>query len=96
MSRRSLWHRFGGLVRTVKIWVLAVVLVVASVVLLWTGKDGYVLGQSYAAILGLVGVALALLNLPSPEQLRLLNNAKRAKAILDERTHSVGHDMEGK
>lgn len=67
-----------------RLWVMAVTLVAGGAALLWTGRDSAVFGQSIGGLLIVTGVALALLNLPSPDQARLIANAARAKrTVLD-------------
>lgn len=96
-SLSSRLHRFIDIGRIIRIWTLAVLLIAASAGMILTGRDGFIFGQSYAAIIGLVGLALALLNLPSPEQMRILTAAKRAKDVFQpDRVHHLHHDMEGK
>lgn len=81
---KKLLNKFG----VVRIWIIAVILSVAGGVLLWTGRDASVLGQSVGGLLIVAGIALALLNLPSRDQVRLLKNAAKAKqVVLDDKTN---------
>jgi hypothetical protein len=95
MKNRSLssrLHRIIDGLRILRIWTLALLLIAASVAMIVTGRDGLIFGQSYAAILGLVGLALALLNLPSPEQMRIITAARRARDVFQSRNL---YDIEG-
>ena len=78
----SLYHRLVDLFRLVRLWVLAVGLICVGAALLFFDRDGLVFGQSIGAILAIVGVVLAVLNLPKQQQKKMIESAKDAKEIL--------------